>query len=479
MDNVENKKQQTPHQFLMKVMIISTFGNLLFGYDTGVINGALPYMSRPDQLNLTPVTEGLVASILLLGAAIGSVFGGRFSDAYGRKRTLSTLAVIFFFGALGCTLSPNAAVMILCRFILGMAVGGAATTVPVYLAEISPAEHRGRMVNQGELMVVTGQLLAFTFNACLGIMLGHNEHVWRYMLCIAVFPAVLLFIGMRRMPESPRWLVVNNRISDALMVLKKARTVERAIAELNEIQDNLAKDRMMKKATLKDLATPWIRHIVFLGMFLAATQQVTGVNSIMYYGTQILQRSGFSTEAALVGNIANGLISVVATFFAFWLLARVGRRKMLIGGQVGIIIVLVLMGLVSLSLNGSPIQPYLILLLTVSFLACQQSTVSPVIWVLLSEIFPTRLRGMGMGVAVCFLWLANFCVGVTFPIFMEYVGLSYTFWGFAAINVIAVLCVAHFVPETKGHSLESIERRFRYGKGADEIQHELRSESIN
>lgn len=166
MDNVENKKQQTPHQFLMKVMIISTFGNLLFGYDTGVINGALPYMSRPDQLNLTPVTEGLVASILLLGAAIGSVFGGRFSDAYGRKRTLSTLAVIFFFGALGCTLSPNAAVMILCRFILGMAVGGAATTVPVYLAEISPAEHRGRMVNQGELMVVTGQLLAFTFNAC-------------------------------------------------------------------------------------------------------------------------------------------------------------------------------------------------------------------------------------------------------------------------------------------------------------------------
>ena len=477
MEQVESKNTQTPHQFLVKVMIVSTFGNLLFGYDTGVINGALPYMSRPDQLNLTPVTEGLVASILLLGAAIGSVFGGRFSDAYGRKKTLSTLAVLFFFGALGCTISPTASIMTLCRSSLGMAVGGAAATVPVFLAEISPSEHRGRMVNQGELMVVTGQLLAFTFNALLGISMGDNEHVWRYMLSIAMLPAIFLFIGMQRMPESPRWLVVHNRIGEALEVLKKARTVERAIAELNEIQDSLEKDSMQKKATIRDLGKGWIRKIVFLGMFLAAIQQLTGVNSIMYYGTQILQRSGFSTEAALIGNIANGLISVLATFFAFWLLARVGRRHMLIGGQIGIIIVLILMGVVSLTLSGSPIQPYLILALTVCFLACQQSAISPVTWVLLSEIFPTRLRGIGMGIAVCFLWLSNFCVGLTFPIFMEYVGLSYTFWGFAAINIVTVLLAAYFVPETKGHTLEAIEYRFRYGKNANVDPCEMKENS--
>lgn len=461
-DSDSGGNRQTPKQFLFMVMCVSTFGNLLFGYDTGVINGALPFMARPTQLDLTPVTEGLVASILLFGAAIGSVCTGHFSDKYGRKKTLSILAILFFFATLGCTLAPNATVMIFCRFALGLAVGGASATVPVYLAEVSPAEKRGRMVNQGELMVVTGQFLAFTFNAILCISLGENEHVWRYMLSIAMIPAIVLFIGMRRLPESPRWLIVHDHISEALEVLKRARDNQRAIAEFNEIQDTLQKDALIKKATLKDLGIPWIRHIVFLGMFLAAIQQITGVNSIMYYGTQILERSGFSTQAAFIGNIANGLISIIATFFAFWLLARVGRRKLLMGGQIGIIITLICIGLVSTFLQGSPIQPYLILALTVTFLGCQQSSISPVIWVMLSEIFPTKIRGVAMGVAVCFLWLSNFTIGFTFPIFMAYVGLSTTFFSFAVVNIIAVFIVFKVVPETKGRSLEEIESMFHH-----------------
>ena len=213
-------------------MFVSTFGNLLFGYDTGVLNGALPYMARPSQLNLDPVLEGLVTGILLLGAAIGSFFGGRLADKYGRKKMLSVLAVLFFFGAMGCTFSPTAKIMVICRFFLGLAVGGAATIVPVYLAELAPAEHCGRIVAQGKLMIVTGQLFAFTFNTIIGVSMGGAEHVWQYMLSIAAIPAVVLFFGIQICPESPRWLVVKGRSDEALAVLKKAREEDRAVREL-------------------------------------------------------------------------------------------------------------------------------------------------------------------------------------------------------------------------------------------------------
>ena len=459
-EGYSSSTKQPPKQFLLMVTIVSTFGNLLFGYDTGVINGALPYMSLPSQLNLSPLFSGWVASVLLLGAAIGSVFGGRFSDRYGRKKTLSYLAVLFFVTAIGCTLAPNANVMICFRFLLGLAVGGAATTVPIYLAELSPAERRGRIVTQGELMIVTGQLLAFTFNAILGVTLGDSEHVWRYMLSIAALPAIVLFFGMMRMPESPRWLASKGRFNEALGVLRQARDEAQAAKEMKEIQDCLAHDSMEKNVQIKDLNKAWVRRIVFLGMFLGAVQQITGVNSIMYYGTQILENSGFSTKAALVGNIANGVISVSITFFAFWLLARVSRRKMLMGGQLGIIAVLLLIGLSSMMLQGSPMLPYIILSLTVTFLGFQQAAVSPVTWVMLSEIFPTRLRGLGMGVAICFLWIVNFCIGLSFPVLMAYVGLSKTFFGFAALNVIALILVKLYAPETKDRTLEEIESGF-------------------
>ncbi len=180
-------KNSSQHSFLRTIILVSTFGGLLFGYDTGVINGALPFMAEADQLNLTALTEGMVASSLLLGAAIGAVFGGRLSDYNGRRKNILILAVLFFAATLGCTLAPNVSVMIISRFLLGLAVGGASVTVPAYLAEMSPAESRGRMVTQNELMIVTGQLLAFTCNAIIGNVLGDTSHAWRYMLVIAAF----------------------------------------------------------------------------------------------------------------------------------------------------------------------------------------------------------------------------------------------------------------------------------------------------
>ncbi|MBC1272758.1 sugar porter family MFS transporter [Listeria booriae] len=453
--------KRTPKAYLRLIAIISTFGGLLFGYDTGVINGALPYMSKAGQLNLTPAGEGIVASSLLFGAAFGAVFGGRLSDRNGRRKNLLMLAVVFFVATLGCTFAPNMAVMVVFRVILGLAVGGASVTVPTYLAEMSPTERRGRMVTQNELMIVTGQLLAFTFNAIIGTTLGEDGNVWRYMLVIATIPAVVLWFGMLILPESPRWLASKGKIGDALRVLQQIREQNVAEAELTEIKDNITAEAALDKATFKDLSVKWVRRILFIGLGIAVVQQITGVNSIMYYGTEILRDAGFGTEAALIGNIANGVISVLATFLGIYLLGKIGRRPMLITGLIGTTSALLLIGILSMLLQGTEALPYVVLSLTVTFLAFQQGAISPVTWLMLSEIFPQRLRGIGMGTTVFCLWITNFLVGFSFPILLAHVGLSITFFMFAVLGVFAILFVKKYLPETKGHSLEQIEYYFR------------------
>ncbi|MBC2208059.1 sugar porter family MFS transporter [Listeria booriae] len=453
--------KRTPKAYLRLIAIISTFGGLLFGYDTGVINGALPYMSKAGQLNLTPAGEGIVASSLLFGAAFGAVFGGRLSDRNGRRKNLLMLAVVFFVATLGCTFAPNIAVMVVFRVILGLAVGGASVTVPTYLAEMSPTERRGRMVTQNELMIVTGQLLAFTFNAIIGTTLGEDGNVWRYMLVIATIPAVVLWFGMLILPESPRWLASKGKIGDALRVLQQIREQNVAETELTEIKDNITAEAALDKATFKDLSVKWVRRILFIGLGIAVVQQITGVNSIMYYGTEILRDAGFGTEAALIGNIANGVISVLATFVGIYLLGKIGRRPMLITGLIGTTSALLLIGILSMLLQGTEALPYVVLSLTVTFLAFQQGAISPVTWLMLSEIFPQRLRGIGMGTTVFCLWITNFLVGFSFPILLAHVGLSITFFMFAVLGVFAILFVKKYLPETKGHSLEQIEYYFR------------------
>ncbi|MGM7724131.1 sugar porter family MFS transporter [Metabacillus sp. Hm71] len=452
-------KQGNQNSFLRTIIVISTFGGLLFGYDTGVINGALPFMS--EALGLNSFTEGLIASSLLFGAALGAVFGGRISDYCGRRQNILYLAVLFFVAALGCTLAPNATVMIIFRFLLGLAVGGASVTVPTYLAEMSPAESRGRMVTQNELMIVGGQLLAFVFNAILGNTMADNVHVWRYMLAISALPAIFLFFGMIRMPESPRWLVSKGKNEYALNILRQIREEKKAKSEFEQIEAALAKESGMEKASFKDLNIPWMRRIVFIGIGVAVVSQITGVNAIMYYGTEILRDAGFETSAALIGNTANGLISVLATFVGIWLLDKVGRRPMMLTGLSGTTTVLLLMGILSFILKGSAALPYIMLALTVIFLAFMQGAIAPVLWVMLSEIFPLRLRGLGMGVSVFFLWITNFFIGLSFPVLLEKIGLSGTFLIFAAVGFVSLAFVKKYLPETKGRTLEELEHYFR------------------
>ena len=441
------------------VAVIATFGGLLFGYDTGVINGALTPMQ--EGLGLTPFRTGVVAAILLLGAAVGAAVGGRLSDFQGRRMNIIMLAVVFFVGTMGCVLAPNYGVLAFFRFVLGLAVGGASVTVPVYLAEISPLERRGGLVTRNELMIVSGQFAAFAINAIIFNIWGEQPSVWRYMLLVAALPAIALFVGMLRMPESPRWLVSKGRDAEALDVLRQVRSPERAEAELAEVHELAEEERESQAGGWANLAVPWIRRLLFIGIGLAVVQQLTGINSVMYYGTELLQEAGFSDNAAIILNILNGVFSISGLLVGLALMNRVNRRPMLLFGFIGTTTAHLLIGLSSLLLPEGLFRAYMILFFVIAFVFIMQGTIGPLVWLMLAEIFPLEMRGFGIGIAVFLLWITNFFVGLFFPSLVAGIGISYTFFLFAAVGIISILFVKTMVPETRGRSLEQLEEDFR------------------
>ncbi|HCX00471.1 MULTISPECIES: sugar porter family MFS transporter [Pantoea] len=445
--------------FVKVIAVVATLGGLLFGYDTGVISGALLFMG--PELNLTPFTTGLVTSSLLFGAAFGALLSGHFAAAAGRKKIILVLAIIFAIGALGTSMAPDVEWMIFFRLVLGVAVGGAAATVPVYIAEIAPANRRGQLVTLQELMIVSGQMLAYISNAGFNAAWG-GETTWRWMLAVATLPAVLLFFGMMFMPDTPRWYAMKGRLAEARKVLERTRAPQDVDWELTEIEETLTEEAQ-QRPRLRELRKPWLFKLFLIGMGIAVIQQLTGVNTIMYYAPTMLKAVGMDDSAALFATIANGAISVVMTLVGIWLLGKMGRRAMTMLGQFGCTACLVFIGAVTFfmpeTVNGQPDmwRSYMVLLGMLMFLSFQQGALSPVTWLLLSEIFPTRLRGIFMGGAVFAMWIANFLISLMFPVLLASVGLAGAFFIFALVGIAGAIFVIKCVPETRNRSLEQIE----------------------
>jgi sugar porter (SP) family MFS transporter len=331
--------------------------------------------------------------------------------------------------------------------------------VPVFLAEMAPYEIRGSLAGRNELMIVTGQLAAFVVNAIIGNALGHLDGVWRIMFAICALPAIALFFGMLRMPESPRWLVEKGRRADALAVLKTVRSEDRAEAEMRDLERITAEEAVETQLGWRAVfSNKNLLRILLIGIGVGIAQQLTGINSIMYFGQTVLVESGFDESAALIANIAPGVIAVVGAIIALAMMDRFDRRKTFITGLTLTTASHLLIALASMTLPvGNPARPWVILLLVVLFVGSMQTFLNVAVWVYLSEIFPLHMRGFGMGVAVFMLWVTNGFLSLYFLSLVDAVGITGTFYLFAGVGALALLFVWRFVPETRGRTLEELE----------------------
>jgi sugar porter (SP) family MFS transporter len=430
-------------------------GGLLFGYDLGVVAGALLFLT--PEFGLTPLEKGLVTSSLLVGGMIGAVGCGRITDRYGRRFTVLLSAVLFAVGAIGAGLAPDVATIIVFRVIMGLAVGAASVTVPVYLSEIAPAGSRGRLSGLNQLMISSGILLAYLVNLALSPF-----GAWRWMFALAAVPAIALFAGALFQPESPRWLLTKGREDDARAVLARSRGPEELEAELAEIRSVIAAERV--RTGFRELfADTRLRRVLWLGIGLAVFQQIIGINTIIYYAPTILTQLGYGNSAAIVANAGLGALTVVITvLMIMYVVDRVGRRTPLILGAIGMCASMILLAVVFFSGVTSASGGWLAIIGLAAFKVCFSLSWGGMVWILLGEIFPLRVRGTAMGVATLTNWLGNFLVGLLFPVLLS-VGAGTVFVVFAVLCGLACGFAYKWLPETRGRSLEQIEE----GLGAE------------
>jgi SP family sugar:H+ symporter-like MFS transporter len=435
-----------------RVYFFGALGGILFGYDTGVISGAILFIQK--DFGLSSFLQGAVVAALLLGAMVGSAVAGPLTDRLGRRNLIIAAAVTFTIGALGAAASPGAGALIAARFVIGLAVGTAALVVPLYLSETAPTAIRGAVASLNQMMIVTGILLAFIVN---GVLASSGD--WRLMLGLAVVPSLILLVGMFFMPETPRHLVRSGEEEEAREVLDDLREdddePEREIREIREVEQD------EEGGGLRELTAKWVRPAVLVAIGLAVFQQLVGINTIIYYAPTTLTNVGYSDTSAIYANIVIGVLNVVMTIVAIRIVDRVGRKPMLTGGLLGMVASLTVLG-VSLAVLPTATHPgdpaaIITLICLATFIVSFALTWGPVVWVMLPEVLPLSVRGAGLGVAVMLNWAANFAVAQTFPPLISGVGPGPVFLGYAVLGLVALVFVKKLVTETKGRSLEEIE----------------------
>jgi sugar porter (SP) family MFS transporter len=436
---------------LVRVSVIAAIGGLLFGYDTGVISGALLYIKK--DLHAGTFEQQAIVAVLLLGAMLGALASGYLADKISRKWTKVISGCIYVIGALGCALSINAEMLIGFRFLLGISVGTASFVAPLYISEVAPPKVRGGLVSFNQLAIVSGILLAYIVNFAFKDF--SNE--WRWMLGVAAIPGAALAVGMLTVPHTPRWLMLSGQQDRARKVLERLREGDENAdidTEVKEIEEANEKER---GATVKSLLRPALRPIFAVGIVLAIAQQFVGVNTVIYYAPTILSDTGMNNGAALAATILVGVTNLVFTIVAVLLLDRVGRRALLITGTVGLLLGLLILGVYFTSSTLQNDYGWLALVGLVVFIAAFAIGLGPVFWLMISEIFPVGVRSKAMSVCTIANWGANFLVAQTFLTLSGAISRQGVFFLYAGLAVLSIIFFSLRVPETKGRSLEDIQ----------------------
>ncbi|MGQ3412993.1 sugar porter family MFS transporter [Natrinema sp. LN54] len=466
------------NSFVYVVAALAALNGLLFGFDTGVISGAMLYIRNTFELTTVfgvsmnaSFVEGIVVSGAMIGAIVGAALGGRLADRLGRRRLILVGAGIFFVGSFIMAIAPTVEILIIGRIVDGIGVGFASVVGPLYISEISPPKIRGSLVSLNQLTITSGILIAYLVNYAFSsaqlwrwVGLGTvPEEVfasgggWRWMLGLGMVPATVLFLGMLFMPESPRWLYEHGRESDAREVLTTTRVESHVEDELREIKQTVRTE----SGTLQDLFEPWVQPMLIVGVGLAAFQQVTGINTVMYYAPTILESTGFADTASILATVGIGAVNVVMTVVAVFLMDRSGRRPLLLTGLAGMTVMLAVLGVVFYLPGLSGAIGWVAtgsLMLYVAFFAIG---LGPVFWLMISEIYPMEVRGTAMGVVTVVNWAGNLIVSLTFLRLVDGIGQTGTFWLYGVLSLFALVFCYRLVPETKGRSLEEIEADLR------------------
>jgi SP family galactose:H+ symporter-like MFS transporter len=445
--------------FLYWVAGVGSLGGLLFGYDTGVISGALLFINETFQPSL--IIQEFIVSSVVLGALLSAVLSGAWADRYGRRSMLLIAALLYILGTTASCLANSITVLISGRFIIGLAIGISSYTAPLFISEMAPAKHRGALVLLNAIAITGGEAIAFLLNYALAA-----DHAWRLMFAIGLIPALGLLLGMLCLVETPHWLILKGRVASAAELLQRIHYGQDITMELNDIRHSFS----LRQSNWRLLFAKTTRPVLIIGIVLGIFQQFFGINTIMYYGPTIFQAANFhSTQAQLLATFGMGIVNMVVSAVCVLLIDRVGRRKLLLIGSAMAAMSLAMVGLAFNYIHSNHLAQWVAVLGLMSYIMGYCISVGSLFWLIIAEIFPLSIRGLGMSLATAVQWAANFIVSMTFLSIIHYIGPSHTFWLYGAMAALCFIYCYLWVPETKGISLERIEQNLAAGRASREL----------